>query len=136
MGKKKRTRHEERQTVMGLLFSSAFRKDENPESILLDLEDDGTSDYIESVFVGAYGFIPEADVLIEEDSKNWKISRLSPVTAAILHLGVYEMLNTDIPPKVAINESVELAKEYDDGSSPAFVNGILNRIARDRGLIG
>ena len=134
MGKKKMTRHEERQTVMGLLFSASFRKEEKPESILLDLED-GYSEFIGNTFLGAFSFAHEADALIEKDSNNWKISRLAPVTAAILHLAVYELLNTDTPPKVVINESVELAKEYDEGSSPAFVNGILNRIARESGLI-
>ena len=134
MGKKKMTRHEERQTVMTLLYSASFRKDEKPESILLDLES-GETEYIKSTFLGAFSFSSEADSLIEKDSKNWKISRLAPVTAAILRLSVYELLNTDTPPKVVINESVELAKEYDDGSSPAFVNGILNRIARESGKI-
>ena len=60
---------------------------------------------------------------------------MSHVTAAILHLSIYEMLMTDIPAKAAINEAVELAKKYDEGAAPAFINGILNRIARDSGKI-
>ena len=134
MGKNKMKRHEERQAVMGLLYSSSFRKDEKPESILLDLEA-GSSGFIEKTFIGALSFAAEADSMIEQDSNNWQIARLSPVTSAILHLAVYELLKTDTPPKVVINEAVELAKEYDDESSPAFVNGILNRIARECGLI-
>ncbi|MBQ6262873.1 MAG: transcription antitermination factor NusB [Clostridia bacterium] len=133
----KKTRREERRTVMELLFSASFRKDESPEDILLIAEEEENySAYIKGTFLGASEFTPDADKLIEKDSKNWKISRLSPVTSAILHLAVYELLKTDVPPKAAINEAVELAKEYDDGSAPPFINGILNRIARENGLIG
>ena len=131
------TRREERRTVMELLFSASFRRDESADGILLIAEDEETySPYIRNTFLGASAFIPEADKLIETDSKKWKISRLSPVTSAILHLAVYEMLVSDVPPKVVINEAVELAKEYDDESAPPFINGILNRIGRERGVIG
>ena len=132
----KKSRREERKTVMELLFSASFRKDESPDGILLIAEEEETfSAYIKDTFINASAYITDADKLIEEDSKNWKISRLSPVTSAILHLAIYEMLSTDVPPKVAINEAVELAKEYDDRSAPPFINGILNRIARERGVI-
>ena len=132
-----KTRREERRTVMELLFSASFRKDESTNDILLIAEEEETySPYIRNTFLGASAFIPEADKLIEKDSKNWKVSRLSPVTSAILHLAVYEMLGTDVPPKVVINEAVELAKEYDDESAPSFINGILNRIGRESGVIG
>ncbi|MBR7032313.1 MAG: transcription antitermination factor NusB [Clostridia bacterium] len=133
----KKTRREERSTVMELLFSASFRRDESPDDILLIAEEDETfSAYIKDTFLGASAFIPDSDKYIEKDSKNWKIARLSPVTSAILHLSVYEMLKTDVPPKVAINEAVELSKKYDDESAAPFVNGILNRIARENGLIG
>ena len=133
----KKTRREERKTVMELLFSASFRKDESTNDILLIAEEEETySPYIRNTFLGASAFIPEADKLIEKDSKNWKVSRLSPVTSAILHFAVYEMLRTDVPPKVVINEAVELAKEYDDESAPSFINGILNRIGRESGVIG
>ncbi|MBR6915422.1 MAG: transcription antitermination factor NusB [Clostridia bacterium] len=121
---------------MELLFSASFRRDESPDDILLIAEEEENySAYIKDTYLGASDFIPEADKHIEKDSKNWKASRLSPVTSAILHLAVYELLRTDVPPKAAINEAVELAKEYDDESAPPFINGILNRIARESGLI-
>ena len=49
---------------------------------------------------------------------------------------MYELTHTDVPPKVVINEAVEIAKEYASPEEGAFVNGILNKLARDRGLIG
>ncbi|MBQ9717578.1 MAG: transcription antitermination factor NusB, partial [Clostridia bacterium] len=50
-------------------------------------------------------------------------------------LAVYEMMNSEVPVKVIINEAIEIAKKYDDENSTGFVNGILNKIARNRGLI-
>lgn len=130
---KRISRRDERINVMTHLFSYSFRPDEDPECILTD-NDIIPTEYEQSVFLGAVDFIPEADKMIEADSKRWKVSRLSPITSAVLHLAVYELIKTDVPPKAVINEAVELAKIYDDSSAPPFVNGILNRIAREHGL--
>ena len=61
---------------------------------------------------------------------------MSTATRTVLRLAVYELTETETPPKVVINEAVEIIKLYDEDSAPSFVNGILNRIARERGLIG
>ena len=73
--------------------------------------------------------------MIEKDSKNWSASRMSGVVRTALRLSIYELLCTDIPPKVAINEALELVKKYGNEQEPAFVNGILNRIAREAGRL-
>lgn len=138
MSKSKLTRREERETVFKLLFSASFHNEELPAKILNDYEDDNEitcSDYIRNTFLGAVSFFSESDGLIEADSKNWKASRMSNVTLSLLHLSVYEMLKTDVPPKVAINEAVELAKIYDDPAAASFINGILNRIGREAGVL-
>ena len=138
MSKNRLTRREERETVFKLLFSASFRTEETPAQILEEYEEDNEivcSDYVRSTFLGASAYLKEADGLIEADSKNWKASRLSLVTSALLHLSVYEMLETDVPPKVAINEAVELAKIYDDAAAAPFINGILNRIGREAGVL-
>ena len=49
---------------------------------------------------------------------------------------VYELIHTEVPAKAIINEALELAKKFDDEQSPAFINGILNKIARDHNLLG
>ena len=134
MSKTKITRREERETVFKLLFSASFRPDEDPSDILREYEEDNEktcSEYIRNTFFGALSSIGDSDVRIEADSKNWKASRLSSVTSSLLRLSIYEMLNTDVPPKVAINEAVELAKQYGGDESPSFVNGILGEIARE-----
>ena len=58
--------------------------------------------------------------------------RQPPVDRNILRLGIWEMTNTDTPPKVVIDEAVELAKEFSTENSPAFVNGILDAVLRER----
>lgn len=60
---------------------------------------------------------------------------MARVTRSLLRLAVYEILYTETPARAVINEIVEFAKEYDDASSPAFINGILNTLARDNGKI-
>ena len=73
----------------------------------------------------------EIDTWIERFSKNWKLSRMSAIDRNILRLAAYELLfRPDIPPKVSINEAVELAKAFGTEESAAFVNGILDAIYR------
>ena len=74
--------------------------------------------------------IEELDKMLNEASKGWKVNRMSKVDLAIMRLAVYEMkMDEDIPVKVAINEAVELAKKFGGDDSPAFVNGVLAKLA-------
>jgi N utilization substance protein B len=61
---------------------------------------------------------------------------MAAVTRSILRLAVYEILWGEVPPRAAINEAVELAKLYDEEAAPAFINGILNQIAKENGKLG
>lgn len=81
---------------------------------------------------GAWARRQEIDRTIEKASKNWKLSRMDRVDRSILRLGIFEMLDqTGVPAPVILSEAVELAKEFGAPDSPAFINGILDRIARD-----
>jgi N utilization substance protein B len=72
---------------------------------------------------------PAIDFLIKKHVKNWEIERMAVIDRNILRLGCFELLfSRDIPPKVAINEAIELAKRFGDIDSPRFVNGILDKI--------
>jgi N utilization substance protein B len=71
----------------------------------------------------------EVDETIERASSNWRIDRMAKVDRNVLRLAVYELVATDVPVKVAINEAIELGKKYGSESSGAFVNGVLDRIA-------
>lgn len=74
------------------------------------------------------------DERIKQASKHWRIDRMARVDRNILRLGTFELVGMpDIPRRVTLNEAVELAKRFGDEHSPAFVNGLLDRIASDVG---
>lgn len=75
----------------------------------------------------------EVDQLLAERADNWSLQRMAVTDRNVLRLGAYEMLYTDTPNRVAINEAVELAKRYGAKQSSQFVNGVLDRLLRDRG---
>jgi N utilization substance protein B len=70
----------------------------------------------------------ELDKLIEKAAENWSLKRMAATDRNILRLGVFEMLHTDAPARVAIDEAVELAKRFGSAQSAQFVNGILDRL--------
>ncbi|MCG8530803.1 MAG: transcription antitermination factor NusB [Desulfovibrionales bacterium] len=71
------------------------------------------------------------DKVIEQFSKNWKVDRIGKIELTLLRLAIFEMLyREDIPPKVAINEAIELAKQFGDERSRPFVNGLLDAAAK------
>ena len=69
------------------------------------------------------------DDAIEEASSNWRLDRMARVDRNVLRLAVYELLRTDVPVKVVINEGIELGKKFGSESSGAFVNGVLDKVA-------
>jgi len=72
------------------------------------------------------------DARIEAASDNWRIGRMSRVDKNVLRVAVCEILmDDDIPPQVSIDEAIEIAKRYGDTHSPAFVNGILDRVLKE-----
>jgi transcription antitermination factor NusB len=78
---------------------------------------------------GVSGQIKGIDQKISDYATNWQIRRMAIIDRNIMRIGLYELQHTtDIPPKVAINEAVELAKKYGDLESSKFVNGILDKI--------
>lgn len=68
------------------------------------------------------------DALIKDAAPTWPVDKLNRIDLAILRLAVYELKNEDTPPKVVIDEAVELAKEYGGESSAGFINGVLGTI--------
>ena len=129
------TKTERRERVFQMLFAVDFNSDKQSSDIFNSFFDEGDnipeSGYIRDTFTAANEFATEADKRIEADSKNWSVARISGVARNVLRLAVYELLNTKVPPKVVISEAVELAKKFGDDQEPSFVNGILNRIARE-----
>ena len=131
-------RRQERETVFQLLFEKEFHASLAPSDVYLNAlsaREITESDYIRNTYFGVLENCEDADALIAQFSRKWKLSRMAVVTRSLLRLAVYEMIWGGVPPKAAINEALEIAKIYDDDAAPAFMNGILNQIAREKGLI-
>jgi len=93
-------------------------------------------EFAQALALGVDGGREELDALIERSSTNWRLSRMPVVDRNILRLAAFELSRRpDIPPSVSINEAVELAKEFGTKESRAFVNGIVDRIARHLGRL-
>jgi len=139
--KGKMKRHDSRKTVFSLLFSKEFFPELDGREFLQsnsEYTETPFDVYIVTTFLGTLNTQEAIDAELESSSVKWKVSRMARVTRAILRLAVYELLYAEnpIPPKAVINEAVELAKEFDDDAAPAFINGILNKVARDHGKLG
>jgi N utilization substance protein B len=70
------------------------------------------------------------DLMIAARASNWRISRMALVDRNVLRLGAYELAHTDTAPAIVLDEAVELARRYGSETSPAFVNGILDALAK------
>ncbi len=132
------TRRESRISAFELIFETDFHKGESADTIYRNAEeirDAKTNAFVSSLYSLSSEHSEEIDALIGTASDKWKVSRMNKVTRAILRLAVCEIMYTDTPPKSAINEAVEIAKVYGDEKAPAFVNGVLNNLARTAGKI-
>jgi transcription antitermination protein NusB len=95
--------------------------------------------FMEKLLNGILGKQPELDLVIEKAAPEWPIDRISPVDRNILRLGLYELLFSDrgeVPAKVAINEAIELAKQFGGDNSSRFVNGVLGAVYKEIGEPG
>lgn len=134
-------RHLARAIIMQVLYQWDFRG--NPSSAIpaiieqnmaefgVGLEE--TKDFIETSVNDIIDKQPDIDNLIEKFAPHWPLDQMSLVDKNILRLGVYELeyQKEDIPPKVAINEAIELAKTYGGPNSGKFINGILGAMYKD-----
>ena len=137
------SRKQDRAHVMKLVFQLEYECD--PSKIMkeyfdsfLDAEEDSPKEtehesiehkFIEKEFNGVVSDLTEIDRIIAENTSKWQIKRISKADLAILRVAIFEMLfNDDVPPGVAVNEAVELAKIYSSDDAPAFINGVLGRI--------
>lgn len=125
-----------RQIAFQTLFQIDLSKDD-PETALqqrldeVDLSPDNR-DYVKTVVRGVQQQKSALDAQIGAISKSWEVHRLGYIDRSILRLAIYEIVFMDaIPVGVAVNEAVELAKEFGDDESPRFVNGLLGTVVRD-----
>lgn len=138
-------RHLSRSIAMQSLFEWDFDKGEADAAAILDrnlsefgpgMEDGG---FAKKLVLGVIGKKKEIDDIIEKAAPDWPIPQIAPVDRNVLRIGLYELIfgdHKEVPPKVAINEAIELAKSFGGDSSGRFVNGVLGTIYRELGEPG
>ena len=135
------TRHEFREQIFRMLFGMSFHTDEEErraalynyldETCEFELSEDEQKDIVEKI-MDIVSYIPELDSDIDRAAEGWRTTRMGKAELTILRLALYEMRYDEaVPVGVAINEAVELSKEYCEDGAPAFINGILAKLARD-----
>ncbi|MBQ9142464.1 MAG: transcription antitermination factor NusB [Lachnospiraceae bacterium] len=131
-------RHEQREQLFKLLFRVEFNAaEEMPEQVKLFFQDDEIEytekvmDAISSKYELIRDKLPEIDALLNEKAEGWNVERMGKVELTVLRIAVYEMLfDEEIPDTVAINEAVEIAKQYGQATSGGFVNAILAKFVK------
>ena len=100
-----------------------------PEFFRENTDDGDVLVFAQELFDGCVDRREELDAVITEVAENWRIGRMAVIDRNILRLGTFELVALeDVPPKVSINEAIDLAKRYSTAESGAFVNGILDKI--------
>ena len=129
-------RSELREHIFKMIFGLEFTEEEQIEKQLelyldqLDEVSEKDRSYMLAKAKKKKKKVCEIDAMINENATGWKTTRMNKVDLSILRLAVYEMkFDDDVPVKVAINEAVELAKRFSGDEGPAFINGVLGKLA-------
>ncbi len=126
-----------REEAFKLLYSLEIQKENLDEQLEMYFENEEITEqevkeYITDTVKGIENNISDIQNKISENlKKDWKLERISKINLVLLKLAIYEILYTEIPYKVAINEAIEIAKKYGDDNSPNFVNGILASVVKE-----
>lgn len=137
------TRTEIRELTFELLYSLEIQKMEQEEynkQIELFLVEQNVSQEKAKTYMTetVNGIAKNKEKILELISQNlkekWDISRVSKINLTLLKLATYEIMYTELPYKVVVNEAVEIAKKYGDDTSPSFINGVLANIIKQTGI--
>ena len=139
-------RHLSRSIVLQTLFEwdfSDLKAEQAKDSLVRNTEEfaDGVADiaFMEKLFDGVIKKREDLDKVITEAAPDWPLDKISIGDRNVLRLGLYELLFSDrdeVPPKVAINEAIELAKSFGGEQSGKFINGVLGAVYKEIGEPG
>lgn len=127
----KRTRSELRENIMTILYQiNVYRSEKINYDLESILEENKANDdkFIINIVNGVLEKEKDLDKVINKYMKDWTISRLGNIDKAIFRMSVYELLYTDTPHIVSINEGIELSKKYSDEKITKMLNGVLDSI--------
>ena len=131
-------RRKARELALQLLYQLDVQGEEHAEPHLDDFwlrhpVDREAREFAEALVLGTKRHEAEIDELIARYAENWELDRMAVVDRNILRQGIFELRwGTGVPPKVAINEALEVAKKFSTQESSRFINGILDRIHKER----
>ncbi len=134
-------RRKAREHALQILFQLDIRKEKPSAAVLKHFwaefkPDEEIRNFAEEIVRGTFKHLPKINGLIHQCAKNWSIDRMAVVDRNVLRMAIYEILyRIDIPTSVTINEAIEIAKKFGTDESGAFVNGILDRVARLTGKL-
>jgi N utilization substance protein B len=131
-------RRRAREYTLQMLFQSEFAGKDRltfPDDFWVGKEDnEDLKDFTRDLFSGTTEHLGEIDGVIQGAAENWDLRRMAAVDRNILRFAVFEIIyRPDIPSAVTINEALEIAKKYSSQESAPFINGLLDKIARERG---
>lgn len=124
-------RSELREVIMKVIYQISILEDTNLEYNVKDLikeQLEVQNDFVNDSVFGVIEHKKEIRKLANKYLNDWTMERLNKVAQAILSLGIYELVYTDIPSVVAINEAIELSKIYSDEAVTKMINGVLDKI--------
>ncbi|TSA44074.1 transcription antitermination factor NusB [bacterium] len=134
------TRHLARTIVLQSLYEWDFYEHQTDLANILDrnMKEFGPGidepDFVWRIAKGVIEHMKEIDGIIKRVAPEWPINQIAIVDRNVLRIGLYELLHADrneVPPKVAINEAIEIAKNYGGQNSPKFINGVLGTVFRE-----
>ncbi len=134
-------RRKAREHALQLLFQLDIRKEKPSATVLKHFWAEYDADqevraFAEEIVKGTFKHFVKINNIIHQCAKNWTLDRMAVVDRNVLRMAVYEILyRIDIPTSVTINEAIEIAKKYGTDDSGAFVNGILDSVARLTGKL-
>ena len=129
------SRHEQRYKAMTILYQIKLYETNNIDydiDNIIDSQTEVKSKFITNLVHGVVENIKEIDECANKYLDNWTLDRLGLTDQAILRIAIYELLYTDVPSLVSIDEAVELAKNYSDDSVCKMINGVLDKVYHSR----
>jgi N utilization substance protein B len=133
------TRHQVRETIVGLLYASDIGND-GIDKFADDLFEEkkirnNQLEFAKELYSGVKINLGSVDEVINTYLKEWNLSEIGNLERAILRLGTYEILHSELDDAVIINEAIELAKKLCNDTSPKFINGVLDAIMKNKEAI-
>lgn len=134
-------RRKAREFALQILFQGDFKDEKidrkDLEEFWSDKKVDGNiKEFTEELVRGTLSKLDEIDRIIEKVAENWVLKRMAAVDRNILRFAAYEILyRKDIPSAVTINEAIEIAKKFSSSEAAPFINGILDRLAKQEGKV-